>query len=108
MLRGCEIRLYPNKEQEAKIQLNIDASRFVYNYFLAEKKRAWKEEQKSLSKYDISKMLTTLKQEEEYAWLKSADSRCLEYSLRDLDKAYQNFFAQCNPQDWFKARPIAK
>ena len=35
-----------------------------------------------------------MKRTEEYSWLKEVDSIALQQSLRDLDKAYKNFFAK--------------
>ncbi len=39
-------------------------------------------------------MLTLLKSVREYDWLKSCDSMALQESLKDLDRAYRNFFAK--------------
>ena len=39
-----------------------------------------------------SAMLTTLKKDEDYAFLKEVDSIALQQSLRDLDRGYVNFF----------------
>ena len=36
--------------------------------------------------------MTLLKQDIEHLWLNAADSIALQQSLRDLDRAYQNFF----------------
>lgn len=51
---------------------------------------------KPMSFYDTSKALTQLKKttvdEEGHKWLYNADATALVYSLRNLDKAYQNFF----------------
>ena len=38
-------------------------------------------------------MLTDLKSQEEFQFLKEVDSVALQQSLRDLDTAYSNFFA---------------
>lgn len=42
---------------------------------------------------DTAALLTSMKQRPEYAFLKESDSIALQQSLRDLDRAYQNFFA---------------
>ena len=90
--KGYKARLYPTKEQERLIKVNFDNSRFVYNYFLAERKRIYKESKTKLSYNEMSKMLTNLKQDEDHLWLKESDAVALQQSLRDLDKAYKNFF----------------
>lgn len=51
---------------------------------------------KSMSMFDTSKALTSLKKEvkdeDGHAWLQDADAVSLIYALRNLDAAYQNFF----------------
>ena len=37
-------------------------------------------------------MLTELKRDREYEWLREADSQFLQQALKDMDRAYQNFF----------------
>ena len=70
---------------------NFGCSRRVHNHFLEEKKRLLKETGKSLSYCKCSKMLTALKNQEDTAWLAEADSTALQQSLRNLDRAFDNF-----------------
>jgi putative transposase len=49
-------------------------------------------------------MLTKMKQQEEYAFLKEADSIALQQALRDLDRAYQNFFKHLGKYPRFKSK----
>ena len=90
MLKAYKYRIYPNKQQEILINKNIGCVRFVFNHYLAERINSYKEEQKSLSYNDNAKNLTQLKKE--YIWLKEVESTSLQQTLKDLDKAYQNFF----------------
>lgn len=58
---------------------------------------------KPLSFYDTSRMLTRLKKEvvdeSGHAWLCDADATALVYALRNLDRAYQNFFRSVKKGD---------
>lgn len=92
MTRGFRARLYPNRQQMETFRQTFGSVRFVHNYFLEEKTRAYREEGKSLSYNRMSAMLTELKHQEEYAWLNDCDSMALQESLRDLERSYQNFF----------------
>ena len=65
--------------------------RYIYNYFLDLKQKLYETEKKSMSFNKCSKELTILKQKKE--WLKEVDEYSLQNSLRDLDKAYKNFFS---------------
>ena len=47
MLRAIKIRLYPNKEQESKLNKVLGCYRFVYNQMLALKQQEYNENIKS-------------------------------------------------------------
>ena len=64
--------------------------RYVFNRFLAERKEAYKTEQKTVSRFEQDKKLTELKKE--LTWLKESDSTALQAVIQNLDSAYQNFF----------------
>ena len=55
MLIGIKIRLYPNKEQEQKINKTLGCYRFVYNHMLALKQEAYNENKKVLRLKELSK-----------------------------------------------------
>ena len=90
MLKAYKYRLYPNKQQEALIQKTFGCTRFVYNYFLNLKINEYNANNKSLKYCETSKLLTQLKIENK--WLKEVDKNSLQNSLKDLDRAYQNFY----------------
>ena len=50
-----------------------------------------------------SAMLTELKKQEEFAFLKEVDSIALQQSLRDLDRGFVNFFKKERPIQLSKA-----
>lgn len=88
--KAYKCRLYPNREQEVLINKTFGCCRRVYNLALELKKAAWEDERKNLSSYDLMKMLPRWKRV--LPWLKDASAQSLQQSIRDLDKAYQNFF----------------
>lgn len=101
---GFRFRIYPNKAQIQKIRQNLGCARFVYNHFLALRRDEWQAKHKSLSYEDTSHLLTDLKKYEETKWLQGADSMALQESLRDLDKAYTNFFEKRAKYPRFKSK----
>lgn len=92
MQKGYKARLYPTKEQKNILKQTFGACRYVYNYYLAERIRSYKEDGVSLSCYQTQKMLTLLKKDKEHLWLIGIDSMALQESLKNLDRAYKNFF----------------
>lgn len=91
MTYSYKFRINPTKEQEVLIQKTFGCCRFVYNYFLAERKKAYEERKELLGYSPCSKILTQLKVEN--AWLKEPDKCALQNSLRNLDNAYEKFFS---------------
>ena len=76
------------------INSTLGCCRFVYNHFLAARRDAWNEHKTNISYTQTSAMLTALKRDPDHVWLAAVDSMALQESLRNLDKAYQNFFAK--------------
>lgn len=92
MLKAYKFKLIPNKDQIVLLKKHFGAIRFVYNYFLNERKKEYEENKNTLNYYDNAKTLTEIKDKDEYSWLKEINSQSLQYSLKSLDGAYQNFF----------------
>ena len=90
--RAYKYRFYPTQDQEVILRKSMGCARFVYNYFLDYKSKKWKEEQKNVSVYEASRILTQLKKETEYEWLKEPVAAVLQGSLINLNDAYQRFF----------------
>lgn len=89
---SARFRIYPNEKQKIQTARTLGCSRFVYNHFLALRKEVCRHDGTSLSYRDCSAELTALKKTDAFRWLRDAGSVALQQSLRDLDRAYQNFF----------------
>jgi len=64
----------------------------VWNKALALKKEAWQNEKKSLSYCALAGLLKDWKGDPDTSFLKDAHSQILQQALKDLDRAYTNFF----------------
>ncbi len=105
MLRAIKIRLYPNKEQELKLNKVLGCYRFVYNQMLARKQQEYKENNKSLGLTDLSKYFHgELLKDENYAWLKEQNTKVMKQSIRQMLSAYEKFFKQHNGFPKFKSK----
>lgn len=102
--KAYKFRLYPNKEQEAMLQNHFGACRFVYNYFLEVKIKAYKETKKTIGWVDLANELPKLKQQEETSWLKEVSSIALQQAILNLDHAYTNFFRSGKGFPKFKSK----
>jgi putative transposase len=92
MLKAYKYKLLPNDEQKCLLNKHFGSIRFIYNYFLNERKNEYETNKNTLNYYDNAKALTELKKHDDYNWLKEINSQSLQYSLKSLDGAYQNFF----------------
>ena len=90
--KSFKVRLYPNKRQIEQIEKTFGCCRFVYNYFLAKSIKDYEETGKSNTYNQNSKLLPELKRSTETKWLSEVDSTSLQQSVRNLGKAYDNFF----------------
>ena len=86
MNRAFEIRLYPTKLQEQKLNQTFGACRFMYNCTLFQKQKAYTEKL-NITTNDIVKTLKS-----ENSWLNEIGKQALCQSLNDLNKAYTNWF----------------
>ena len=87
-----EYRIYPNAAQRKAIARTFGCCRFVYNRALSLRREARDAGGRVPTIFQIDKMLPGWKADPETSWLREADSIALQQSLRDLDRAYKNFF----------------
>ncbi len=99
-----KFRLEPTEDQKILLNKHFGSVRFVYNYFLNQRKEEYLNNKKSLNYYDQAKYLTDIKKKEETKWLKEINSQTLQYSLNCLDIAYQGFFNKRTQFPNFKSK----
>ena len=92
MNKTYNFRLYPNKKDQVLLSKHFGSARFIYNIMLEFKKYYYEKLGVNLSYFEIKKALTQLKKLEEYSWLMEVNSQTLQEALRNLDKAFKNFF----------------
>lgn len=92
MLRTYKYKIKPNDEQIVLLNKHFGSIRFIYNYFLNERKTEYETNKNSINYYDNAKSLTELKKQDDYIWLKEINSQSLQDSLKNLETAYKNFF----------------
>ena len=104
IFRTYQFELQPTQEQKVLLDKHFGCIRYVYNYFLNERKEQYQADKKSDNYYKQAATLTELKKKEETAWLKEVNSQSLQFALRCLDTAYVNFFRGNTKFPRFKSR----
>ena len=103
MNKGVKFRAYPNKEQQNLINQTLGCCRLVYNKGLAMRNDAFSNGEK-IGYNQTSAMLTDLKKQADFTFLKNVDSVALQQSLRDLDRGFKNFFKKRARHPRFKSK----
>ena len=94
MLTATRYRLYPTPAQAGALAFQFGAMRWIYNTTLDLRKAAWDERGERIGLRQTLDRLVSLKQTDEHAWLKQADSQALQQAVMHLEHAYQRFFAK--------------
>ncbi len=92
--RAFKFKLNPTLLQYEMFLRFAGARRFVFNRGLDERQKAYEATGKGPSYFEQNKELTRLKETEETSWLKEIHSQVLQQGLKDLDRAFQNFFVR--------------
>lgn len=103
MNKGVKFRAYPNKEQQNLINQTFGCCRFIYNKGLAMRDDAYSNGEK-IGYNQTSSMLTDLKRQSDFSFLKDVDSIALQQSLRDLDSGFKNYFEKRARHPQFKSK----
>ena len=91
-IKRYRYRAYPTVGQGQLVTALFGCVRAVYNDALAYSKEQYKDTGRKPSSKELSARLTRLKQSPGKAWLRDVSAVPLQQSLRDLDRAYSNFF----------------
>jgi putative transposase len=93
MERAFKYRVYPTPEQETLLRRTLGCVRLVYNKALAHRTEAWYERQERVDYVQSSAQLTLWKKEEDLQFLNEVSCVPLQQGLRNLQKAFGNFWA---------------
>ena len=104
VMRSYRIRAYPNGAQRRMLDKWFAASRWLWNTALGIRSEAYRHCALKLNGNDISGWLTQWKRTAGHEWLADVPATCLTQTLRDLDRAFSNFFAKRARYPKFKAR----
>ncbi len=102
MNKAFKYRIFPNDVQKKNFAQTFGCVRLTFNTMLDARTKAWQQDKLALSYHDTAKMLTALKKQEDRIFLNDVSSVCLQQTLRNLDTAFRNFFANRAKYPTFK------
>ncbi len=91
-LQAFKYELMPTGEQQRDMRRFAGSCRFVFNKALALQKERFDRGEKKLGYAGLCKMLTEWRNGVETPWLSDAPIHPLQQTLKDLERAYANFF----------------
>lgn len=92
--QAFKYELMPNGEQWRQMRRFAGSCRFVFNQALALQKERYERGEKKLGYAGLCKLLTEWRNGPETPWLADAPTHPLQQALKDLERAYANFFAK--------------
>ena len=93
-LQAFKYELMPTGEQQRDMRCFAGSCRFVFNKALALQKERYQRGEKKLGYAGLCKLLTAWRNGTETPWLADAPTHPLQQTLKDLERAYANFFAK--------------
>jgi putative transposase len=93
-LQAYKYELQPNGEQRRLMRRFAGSCRFVFNEALALQKANHEAGEKFIGYVAMAKQLTVWRNSAETGWLSEAPVHPLQHALKDLERAYKNFFAK--------------
>ena len=93
-LQAFKYELMPTCEQERNMRRFAGSCRFVFNRALALQKERYEQGEEKLGYAGLCKLLTEWRNGPETPWLADAPVHPLQQTLKDLERAYANFFAK--------------
>ncbi|MGB8884890.1 MAG: transposase [Azonexus sp.] len=105
-LQAYKYELKPNGEQQRNMRRFAGSCRFVFNKALAMQKALFEAGEKKLGYAGLCKALTAWRNAEETAWLAEAPVHPLQQTLKNLERAYTNFFANRADMPRFKKKGV--
>lgn len=103
-LQAFRFELMPDGRQRRDMRRFAGACRFVYNKALALQKANYEAGGKFIGYVELAKSLTAWRNSLETLWLRQAPCHPLQHALKDLERAYRNFFAKRSDFPRFKRK----
>ena len=108
MEKGFKVQIFPNEEQKKMMFKSFGCARFAYNWALNRQIENYEKYGKIISDGDLRKEFTQLKKKEEFLWLNEVNNNVTKKSIKDLCKAYKNFFDKKSKHPKFKSKKKSK
>lgn len=104
MIKAYKYRLNPTATQRDFFERSFGCVRFVYNWALDRRVKAYQTDKTRLSWVELCNELVKLKKQEDRAWLNEVYAQSLLCSIRNMDSAFTRFFREKKGFPKFKSK----
>lgn len=94
IIRGYKTELHLNNKQITNCLKHAGAARYAYNWGLSQKQQAYDAKEKSPNAIELHRRLNRLKKTD-LPWMYESSKCAPQEALRNLDRAFDNFFRKC-------------
>lgn len=106
-LQAYRFELQPNGEQQHLMRRFAGSCRYIYNKALALQQERHEAGEKKLGYAALCKALTEWKGQPQTLWLNETPSQALQQALKNLERAYKNFFEKRADFPRFKKKGVS-
>lgn len=94
MLITYKTEINPNPIQVIKIKQTIGVCRFIYNFYISENQKAYKNNKPFITAFSFSKWLNNdfIPKNPNYSWIKNVSSKSVKQSIVYAERAFKKFF----------------
>lgn len=106
MLIKYKTEINPNPKQINKIKQTIGVCRFIYNFYISENQKAYKNGEKFITAFSFSKWLNNefIPNNPNYLWIKDVSSKSVKQSIIYAERAFKRFFNKKTKYPRFKKK----
>lgn len=106
MLITYKTEINPNPEQVIKIKQTIGVCRFIYNFYISENQKAYKNNMPFITAFSFSKWLNNefIPNNPDYSWIKDVSSKSVKQSIVCAERAFKKFFKKESKFPRFKKK----
>lgn len=106
MLITYKTEINPNPEQVIKIKQTIGICRFIYNFYISENQKAYKNDMPFITAFSFSKWLNNefIPNNPDYLWIKDVSSKSVKQSIVYAERAFKKFFKKESKFPRFKKK----
>ena len=106
MLITYKTEIKPNPLQVIKIKQTIGVCRFIYNFYISENQKAYKNNKPFITAFNFSKWLNNdfIPNNPDYLWIKDVSSKSVKQSIVYAERAFKKFFKKKAKYPRFKKK----